>query len=211
MDTPKTIHAYPGLKALPDELRDAAVRRTLGRREHLFRLGARPRFVFYVLRGEVRLIRHAPDGSEVILQRCDGGFLAEASMDAPRYHCDALAVESTSLLGFPVAAFRQALNGCPEFREAWMSRLAAEVRRLRAQSERLSLNSARERVIHYIESEGKDGAINLRQSRKAWAHELGLSHEALYRTLSRLRSEGVLRIDGKRIAVIGDSHRPLLE
>ena len=53
----------------------------------------------------------------------------------------------------------------------------------------------------YIEAEGVSGAITLNQSRRAWATELGLTHEAMYRTLRRLQAEGVLDIDRKQIAM----------
>jgi hypothetical protein len=71
-----------------------------------------------------------------------------------------------------------------------MRRLAREVRTLRSQCERLALNSAAERIEHYIETEGRNGRLELTRTRKAWAAELGLTHEALYRALSMLeRSE----------------------
>ena len=83
-----------------------------------------------------------------------------------------------------------------------MDQLAREVRKLRAQCERLSLHGAAERIMHYIETEGIEGALELSQSRKAWAAELGLTHEVLYRTLSRLQAEGELEINDRRIAVV---------
>ena len=70
-------------------------------------------------------------------------------MDPRRYHCDAVAAQASRLLRFPVSAFRQ----------GWQSLLAPEVRKLRAQCERLSLNSAAERIGHYIESEGRGGVL----------------------------------------------------
>ena len=88
---------------------------------------------------------------------------------------------------------------------SWLQRLTREVRTLRAQSERLRLNSAAERILHYIEAEGSDGAVTLHQTRRAWAGELGLSHEVLYRTLRRLREEGVLTLDGNRIAIFSNN------
>ena len=49
------------------------------------------------------------------------------------------------------------------------------------------------------------------QSRKAWAAELDLTHEALYRTLRKLQAEGVIDIDGNRIAIgrRSEAHNPL--
>ena len=146
------------------------------------------------------MIRLARNGSEVILQRSRGGFLAEASLEARSYHCDAITTKPTTILMLPVAAFRAALEEDPIFRSAWQSQLTKEIRKLRAQCERLSLNSAADRISHYIESEGADGILTLNQSRKSWAAELGLSHEALYRTLRRMQSEGVLDVDGVRLA-----------
>lgn len=75
------------------------------------------------------------------------------------------------------------------------------MRRQRARSERLSLNSAAERVIHYLETEGVNGVLILSQSRKAWAAELGLSHESLYRTLRVLQDSSTITINGQRITL----------
>jgi CRP/FNR family transcriptional regulator, dissimilatory nitrate respiration regulator len=140
-----------------------------------------------VLEGEVRLVRHSRSGADIVLQRAYGGFVAEASLESPRYHCDAFAALDSRLLGFPIAAFRQALRHDADLRTFWMGRLAREVRLLRSQCERLALRSAAERIEHYIEAEGDNGRLELARSRKAWAAELGLTHEALYRALAGLR------------------------
>jgi CRP-like cAMP-binding protein len=105
------------------------------------------------------------------------------------------------LLAFPVRAFREALEGDAAFRDAWMAQLAREVRKLRARCERLSLHGAEARILHAIESEGTAGTLVLAQSRKAWAAELGLTHEALYRTLARLQAAGTLAVDGGRLTL----------
>ena len=149
----------------------------------------------------MRLLRRARNGAEIILQRSRSGFLAEASLDVEAYHCDALATAAGAVLRFPIQAFKSALDADKTFHRLWGTHLAREVRKLRAQCERLSLNTAAERIIHYIEAEGVSGAITLNQSRRAWATELGLTHEAMYRTLRRLQAEGVLDIDRKRIAM----------
>lgn len=86
--------------------------------------------------------------------------------------------------------------------------LAREIRRLRAQSERLTLNSASDRILHYIETEGEDGRIVLDRTRKVWATELGLTHEVLYRTLRKLREDGAIVIDGRQIALPASSEGP---
>lgn len=201
MDWQALTESQSALAVIPLKLRELAERRDVAKGETLFRLGEPLRRVFCVLAGEVRLTRHARGGMQIVLQRSRGGFFAEASLHANAYHCDAVVAESGAILRFPARAFRDALADDAAFRDAWMSRLARELLKSRAQCERLGLRTAAERVVHYIESEGAGGSVTLTMSRKAWAAELGLSHEALYRALSRLRAERALAIEGNRIAL----------
>jgi CRP-like cAMP-binding protein len=97
-------------------------------------------------------------------------------------------------------AFVEALDE-PAFRISWIAHLSRELRRVRTQNERLSLHTAQERITHFIETEGEDGRVTLNQSRKQWAAELGLTHEALYRALARMAQSGVVRIDGAVLAL----------
>ena len=189
----------PSSGLIPKALRKVATQVTTDSRETLFRIGDPVRHVYLVIDGEARLIRVERHGGEVILQRSRGGFIAEASLDSNAYHCDALTAEPSTLLVFPVVEFRTALEDDPAFRKAWQSHLAKEVRKLRAQCERLSLHTAADRIIHYIESEGNEGVVTLKQSRKSWAAELGLTHEARYRALRRMQDDGTLSIAGNQL------------
>jgi CRP-like cAMP-binding protein len=190
VDWPALTRKHPALSFLPASLRAATTVRSFGKGQAVFRLGARPQAIYYLLAGEVRLMRRSRAGGEVILQRARRGFFAEASLEFGTYHCDALAAQPSEVLRIPLTAAREALENDPAFRRAWIAHLSRELRRSRAQCERLALRSARERILHYLESEGTDGVVTLTKSRKAWATELGLTHEALYRTLARLEAEG---------------------
>ncbi|WP_395707391.1 cyclic nucleotide-binding domain-containing protein [Casimicrobium huifangae] len=46
----------------------------------LARTGQTPAWLYYVLSGEVRLIRHTPDGRVAVMQRVQRGPVAEASI-----------------------------------------------------------------------------------------------------------------------------------
>lgn len=203
-DWDRLLDKRPVLRALPATLREVARVRRFAVEETLYRQGERPTAALYVLDGEVRLVRPSTGGGEVVVQRSRAGFIAEASLDAEGYHCDVVAAADGRLLQFPLAAFRAALDREPVFNRAWRALLAGEVRTLRARCERLSLNGAAERVMHCIETEGVDGVLTLTESRKAWAAELGLTHETLYRTLHRLQRDGVLVLDGRSIALARD-------
>jgi len=201
IDWVQIAEEQPVLGAIPGTLRDVARQRAFDKGQILYQRGQRPEAMLYVLSGEIRLVRPTRRGTELVLQRTRSGFIAEASLDTQTYHCDVVAASDSRLLMFPRAAFQAALDNDPTFNLAWMRLLAREIRRLRAQSERLSLHSAADRILHYIEAEGEDGGIVLNQTRKAWAAELGLSHEVLYRTLRQLREVGDILISGRRIAL----------
>lgn len=190
LDWIELTQAQPELAALPTSLRRHAINIAAAAGETVFQLGAAPRRMLWVIDGEVRLVRRSRGGTEIVLQRAYSGFVAEASLESSRYHCDAVAATDSRLLGFPIQPFREALRRDAKFRTFWMTRLARDVRSLRAQCERLSLRSATERIEHYIEAEGDNGRLELRRTKKAWAAELGLTHEALYRSLANLRHKG---------------------
>jgi CRP-like cAMP-binding protein len=168
----------------------------------LFRLGERPALLYYVLEGEIALLRHSVRGQAIVLQRARRGFLAEASVESRRYHCDGVARAPSRVCTLPLGALRRALAEDAAFAAAWAGHLAGEIRRLRARAERLQLHGAEARIVHYLESEGVDGAIELDQPLKSWALELGITHEALYRALARMTRAGRLARAGSRLRLL---------
>ncbi len=77
---------------------------------------------------------------------------------------------------------------------------------MRAHAERLSLRTAEDRIIHFIETEGTNGQLVLTQSKKSWAAEMGLTHEALYRTLRSMTEDGLLIVSGGRVQLKPTPH-----
>ncbi len=159
--------------------------------DFLFHLGAKPVSMFYIVSGESVLSRVSSHGESTILQRCKGGFVSEASLLVDHYHCDAQATHAGLAISLPIVALRAALTD-PDFALKWVQLLSREIMRLRTQSERLGLKSIRSKLIHLIETEGKSGVLSLQSDFKSLATEIGVTHEALYRTISALESEGVL-------------------
>ncbi len=70
----------------------------------LFGTGDTVRSIFVVRSGAVRLERHQASGDPLVLQRVGPGqLLAEASLFAGRYHCDAVAADASVLARIPKA------------------------------------------------------------------------------------------------------------
>lgn len=169
----------------------------------LFSAGARPTHMFHVRSGEVTLQRVGVDGDLIILQRSRGGFIGEASLLAERYHCDAVALVDTASIRIPIRPLLDALRTDAAFAFRWIETLNRELRRLRLQSERLSLKTVEARLLHLLETDAGPDGLPIASGVKTLARELGVSHEALYRCLSRLedrgtvrRADGVLRLVG---------------
>lgn len=186
------------LRTFLDSMPTRHVERDLAKGERLFSRGDVPSFMFWVRTGEVRLVRTSPMGSEIVFQRARHGFLAEASSNQRAYHCDGVAAMTTRVQAIPIEEFRAALTR-PEVQAEWIRHLSQELRRVRAHAERLSLRTTEERIIHFIETEGTEGELVLSQSKKSWAAEMGMTHEALYRTLRSMVDHGALIISGNRI------------
>ncbi len=195
----------PNLPAyLPAALRTLGQPVTCPKDGWVFRKGDAVKAVFLVLEGEIRLSRFAKDGSEIALHRAGRReFFAEAALNAPRYHCNAIASQASTLLAFPAAKVRALLAKDPEFARQWLALLARQLHAARARLERLALKSAAERVLHYLHTEGKGPRceVALEGSVKDLAKELGLTHESLYRTLARLEQEGVVVRRDRRLAL----------
>lgn len=156
----------------------------------LFRAGDKPRTMFFVASGEVVLERPGLQGAAVILQRTRRGFVGEASLKSPRYHCDGQVVAKSKIIQIPIAEILQSLDTDSAFSSRWISMLNKEVKRLRLQCERLSLPRVQDRLFHLLETEGTDGLFPIETGIKSLAAELGVTHEALYRCIYALEKQG---------------------
>ena len=185
---------------IPTLLKDLLPRDLLGqchahhfeKGEYLFHQGNKPEFMFFIVSGEAILSRVSGHGEPITLQRIKGGFLSEASLLADVYHCDAIATHVGQAITLPISSLKDAL-GSKNFSLKWVQLLSREIMRLRTQSERLGLKDIRSKLIHLIETEGKQGVLKLQADLKSLASEIGVTHEALYRAIATLEKEGLLR------------------
>jgi CRP/FNR family transcriptional regulator, dissimilatory nitrate respiration regulator len=198
---PATAWLVPPLADFDPALQALTQTRRLAMGEPLFLQGQTPHHLYYVVSGAVAMARCDRAGRQLVLQRATSGFLAEASLCSSSYHCDAHASVDSQVLALPLEGLRRAIDQHAGTRWAWIRMLAGEIRRQRAQSERLSLKTVRERVLHLLVTQGEGGCIELPGSRKALAEQLGVSHEALYRSLGMLIHDGELLDQGKRLCL----------
>jgi CRP/FNR family transcriptional regulator, dissimilatory nitrate respiration regulator len=182
-------------------IRDAAVERTLGAGQTLFRSGGRTVGLYEVLNGRVRLARVDRSGREAVLQVATAGnTLAEASLFSSTYHCDAIASTKAVVRLYPKAIVLAEFGRNQKLAQAFAVMLARQVMALRTRLEQRNIHSARDRVRHFlaINADTTGRTVSLSGTLKDPAAELGLTHEALYRTLAKMAADGEIeRRNGK--------------
>ncbi|MDP2409307.1 MAG: Crp/Fnr family transcriptional regulator [Pseudolabrys sp.] len=190
---------------LPASVRAKASERKLKSGAALFRQGDRPVSFYEIVTGRVRLSRVDRAGREVVLYVAGPGeTIAEASLFSTVYHCDAIAGSAATLRAFPKAALLAAFDKDRKAAQAFTATLARQVMNLRTRLEQRNIRSARDRVRHYLGVHaGADGrSVTLRGTLKDFAAELGLTHEALYRTLAGMARGGEIRRDRGKITLL---------
>ena len=128
--------------------------------------------------------------------------MSEASLQSAHYHCDAIAVTNADIVQIPLTALAHALAQDAEFGSRWIRMLNLEVKRLRLQCERLSMKSVKDRILHLLQTEGRNGVYEVNTGLKSLAGELGVTHEALYRTLAMMEKERLIQRDEGQLRLI---------
>lgn len=170
---------------LPDLMDLPGSERLVGAGAYLFHRGDAVTWMMVVLAGEVRLVRHQPDGRMVILQRARGvALIAEASLFSDTYHCDGVAESSARLRLIDRALVRRRFDADPAFASLWLRHLAGEIRDARLRSEILALKRIGDRLDAWLawhETMPEKGGW------KRLAEDIGVTPEALYREMARRR------------------------
>ncbi len=163
-------------------------RRTLASGSYLFHQGDAVRSVFMVMQGQIELIRYAPDGTSLVLQRTlRRSLLAEASVYSTRYHCDAIATQDTTVCTSSISAFLKHLQQDETFFNSWAAHLANEVQSARYRSEVLSRRTVAARLDGWLA--WQNNTLPAKGEWKNIAMEIGVSPEALYREIAKRRKQ----------------------
>lgn len=180
---------------LPESLRRRSRLHALRSGEVLFRQGDRASAIFEVEQGRLRLLRHTIDNRPVPLHTARPGELfAEAALFADRYHCDAVAVSDSRVRAYSKRALLAAFRNDAALGERFMAVLAHQIHALSNRLEERNIRSARERVLNrlVLAADPVDRRVAVEGTLMDLAAELGLTHEALYRTLAALEKDGTI-------------------
>ncbi len=205
--------------ALFAELEEEALDRLAGlsrilylkRKDMLFHEGDPYRGMFVVLEGLAVVFKQSADGRMLILHVCrPGDTLAEVPLfekgDAG-YPAHARVTRDSEVLFLPREPFVAFLKRHPEVAWELLKVFAGRLKELSLQLEGVTLKEVSARLARYLlreaEASGSEGRrLTLPLAKGSLASYLGMVHETLSRTLSRLAREGIIEVEGSDVTIL---------
>lgn len=202
--------------ALLDEWRPA--RRRYRRGEALLLAGYETRELGIVLSGLIEAEKHTADGAALTLARIGaGGIFADilAGSRGAKSPVTVTAAADTAVLLLPYRLLLRQGAPLDAAHAAVLQNLIAAIAdkyfALDRRVEILMLRSIREKVLHYLRTEARrapDGTLRTPYPRAGLAAYLGCDRSALCRELSRMRSDGVIEVQGRIFRIVGEDGAP---
>ena len=172
-----------------------------------------PGIGFYmVASGKVKIFKTSFDGREQILHIFGAG---EPFGEVPVFHgnpfpANAEALSDCEVLFFPRPEFVGLIHAHPSLALNMLAVLALRLRRFATQVENLSLKEVPGRLASYLqylmEEQQRQDQVVLDIPKGQLASLLGTSSETLSRIFNKMSDEGLIRVEGKAIAIL-DSER----
>ncbi len=159
----------------------------LKKSEVIFHQDDETRGLFFVVTGHIDLVRVTEAGHGVVIHRAkQGETFAEASLFSETYHCDAVCVSDSQLIEMNRKVVMAKFQSDSNFAFSLAQKFAQQNQFYRRKVELMAMKSAEERVFAAVLEGMLTGNI------KSLAAEIGLTHEVVYRSLSKLTASGML-------------------
>lgn len=188
--------------------------RWLEAREPLVREGDDTRFFYEVLDGVVSSYKIFADGRRQIISFAfPGDLIGFSHGNAYRYNCEA--ISPARVRAIPKTSLLRSIRERPEIGEKLLALAALEVAYVEDHSINLGRKSALERIASFLVSlvdragygDSRSIIMQLPMSRLDMADFLGLTIETVSRSLTKLRTRGVIELPHATTLVIEDLDR----
>jgi CRP-like cAMP-binding protein/CheY-like chemotaxis protein len=177
------------------------------RKSVLYSEGKKPRYLFFIVKGKVKIHRSHDDGKEYILGLFkEGDFLGYAPiLKEVNYDETATVMEDAEIMQIPKDEFMKML-----FSDVMIARKFIEIMAKNQQENEerllnLAYSSLRKRVANALvaisEKFGHGADMPLEVSREELAQYIGTATESLIRTLSDFKSEGLIETKNSKIII----------
>ena len=212
----RTLAKVPIFSGLTDTelsfLAKRAVARHYSPGESVFGEGDPCSGLYVVESGHVRIFKSSANGREQVLSiDGPGGSIAELPVfDGGNYPASVTAIDDATLLFVSKQDFQALCLAHPQVALKVLRVVGARLRKLVGIIEELSFTTVRHRLASFLlrlaQKEGKRSPagveITLPISNQELASQIGTVRELVSRNLSRLQSEGMLKVEGRTVTIL---------
>jgi len=207
LQAPMLRHLDP---ADQDRMISAGVERKLSSQQVLFCSGDRADAVYILTAGKIKLVRHTPQGKELLLHLVSPGqsFAEAAMLGDGTYPATAISLEPSAVFCWPRSRLIELLRNTPDLALGMVLSVSMWTRRLVTQLELLTQRRVEERLAIYLK--GRSGGerlvagheIILREPRNLIAAQIGTVPEVLSRTFRRFEESGLVEITSNKVRIL---------
>ena len=212
MGTAAMLRTLPLFAGVPEEqlaaLADAARVRAYAAGELIVGEDENPRGFFVVVAGRVKLFKMSPEGREQTVYTFGTGepFCLCSVFEGERFPANAAALEPSRVLVVPPDAFERVARAEPSLLFNILLVLSRRLKEAMSLVESLSLKEVPQRVAAYLlQAPRKGGVVDLPVTHRELAKIVGTTPESLSRSLKRMAGQGLVAVDGRRIAVLDEA------
>lgn len=188
------------------------VRRSFAKGETLFSEGEEATGFYLLVAGYLKLCRVSSDGREKVLHFVRPGetFAEAAFFGDGRYPAESRALEAGEALFLPRQGFMNLMEKNPQFALNLVVSLSLSLRRFARQIEELTFADVASRLASFLikRAEEKSTSYNgityleLGIKKGELAAQLGTAGETVSRTFRKLKEEGIIELDGRKVTIL---------
>lgn len=188
------------------------VRRSFAKGETLFGEGDEATGFYLLVSGHIKMCRVSSDGREKVLHFVRPGetFAEAAFFGDGTYPADARAVESGEVLFLPKQGFMELMTAKPQFGLNLVVSLSLALRRFVRQIEELTFADVASRLASFLVKRAEEHStsyegityLELGIKKGELAAQLGTAGETVSRTFRKLKEEGIIELDGRKVTIL---------
>ena len=180
---------------------------------HVYRQGQRPRALYYVVAGKIKIYKTNEEGKEFITTIHGAGdyFGYTSILEDKNYTDEAEALEETKLMIIPREDFLELISNDMQVAQSFIKIITQNIVEKEEGLLNLAYNSLRKKVayslIQLLEKYNveRNGELVINLSRENMAQSIGIATESLIRTLSDFRDEEMIEIETGRVIIIDEN------
>lgn len=206
------ISDIPLFSGLPEDqlrsIKQIAVEKKVNKGETIFSEGDEGKGFYVVLEGRVKIYKVSAEGKEQILHIFGQGqpFGEVPVFAGQKFPANAQAISKARVLFFPRSAFVALITENPSLSLNMLAIMSSKLREFTVQIENLSLKEIPARLASYLiylaDEQQSEDAVTLGISKGQLASILGTIPETLSRIFAKLSGQGLIRVQGPKIALL---------